>query len=190
MGHFMLYEEVRNLMNRYPQYSDIKSFIETGTQFGLTIFEMSKFFDNCTTIELSEGHWSNAVEKAKQKNVTNINFVLGDSAEKLNEVLKDVNEGCVFFLDGHHCGKTTDSLATKGDIEVPLYEELKSINELHNFDSLIIIDDSRLIGKKLPDQDLDWGNITFEGLLSCLNSDRILTSFEENDRFIIYIKKN
>lgn len=189
MGNFMLYSEVENLMNRYETHSKINKFIETGTQYGITVFEMSKYFNECTTIELSEGHWSNAVNKADKENITNINFVLGDSSVKLKEVLKNTKESCVFFLDGHHCGKTTDVLATRGEIEVPLYEELKAINELHNFDSLIIIDDSRLIGKNLVTEDLNWSDITFEGLLSCIDKDKIVTSFEENDRFIIYIKK-
>ena len=189
MGNFILHDEVRGLMDRVQTHSKINKFIETGTQYGKTIFEMSKYFNDCTTIELSEGHWTNAVNKASSENVTNINFVLGDSSIKLREILKVTNESCVFFLDGHHCGITTDELATRGEIEVPLYEELNAINELHNFDSIIIIDDSRLFGKILINEDINWSNITFDGLLSCFDKDKIVTSFEENDRYIIYIKK-
>ena len=188
MGNSLDINELRNLQSRHPGFNDIKTFIETGTQYGNTIFSMSKHFERLVTIELSKGHWENAINKAKEHNVTNIKFVNGDSAKELYNTLKEVNEPVIFFLDGHHCGVNTDKLAAKGDIEVPLYEELKAIKELHNYRSLIIIDDSRLFNQRLVAEDLDWSNITVDGLMSSLGEDRVLEHFENNDRYIIYLK--
>jgi hypothetical protein len=188
MGNSLYIDELRSLQNRHPGFNNIKTFVETGTQYGNTIFSMSRYFDKLTTIELSKEHWENAKNKAKENGIFNINFVNGDSAVELSRVLKEINEPAIFFLDGHHCGFNTDKLAAKGDIEVPLYQELRAIKESHNFKSLILIDDSRLFNKKLVAEDLDWSNITVDGLIDCLGSDRILEHFEANDRYVIYLK--
>lgn len=188
MGCSISFNEIKNVLSNF---SFIKSdvFVETGTQYGNTIFPISNHFKKLYTIELSETHYKNGIQKAKDQNITNIEFVHGDSSEKLEEVVKQLQEPAIFFLDGHHCGISSDEFATRGEVEAPLYEELEAINKYHNYDCLVIIDDSRCIGNKFPDKDVDWTYITKEGLLAKFDSGKVIHSFDFNDRFWIVLRK-
>ena len=83
-------------------------------------------------------------------------------------------------MDGHFssCG------TAKGNKDVPLIEEIESINSLFKFSGVIIIDDLRLFGTKKSE---DWSYITTESVTSPI-SERIIVTVSYNDRLIIKIK--
>jgi len=179
-------KEINSVWKEYPKYSSIKCFIETGTYKGGTIFHMSSFFDRLYTIELFEKHYKNAIINANKKNINNIKFYFGDSSIILGSLSAEIKEPSVFFLDGHFCGSNSRSVSAKNSF--PLFQELKAINDTRSYEDMIIIDDYRLFGKKIENKDLDWTNVTKENILNCFSDEKILISFDRNDRFYILIK--
>ena len=94
-------------------------------------------------------------------------------------------------MDGHYSSGDTG----RGDIDVPLYDELKSINDLLTEEAIIIIDDARLFGKGLtPDCLEDWTGINTETILKIMEnriSDYYFldSSAAKNDRLILHLNK-
>jgi hypothetical protein len=161
-------------------------FIETGTANGDTTFEMEKIFEHIYTIELNELSFINTKNKYSGDK---INFYLGDSSEIICDILPNINDNAVFFLDGHYSGGGT----AMGKQHVPLYEELISINNFFKHKAIIIIDDYRLF-KTLDGGICDWTQINKETCLTILEK-RIKTVFHlpsshhPEDRLIIEINE-
>jgi hypothetical protein len=157
--------------------SEYKIFVETGTYHGETILNLENHFDISYTIELSEDLYNrfNSNEFDRKKIVS----ILGDSSKVLKDVLKIIENNTIFFLDGHYssCG------TAKGDKDVPLIEELLSINELFHNKSIVIIDDYRLFNTNLSE---DWTGITLDSVRNTIKN-RIEKEFIVNDRLIFKI---
>jgi hypothetical protein len=157
-------------------------FIETGTFNGDTIFALEPYFDKLYTIEFSEKYYNNTKKKYRGNK---INFILGDSSIVFEKILPNITEKCIFFLDAHwSCDDTGRS-----NKDVPLEEEITSINNLYKNDAIIIIDDFRLFGLK---KEQDWSKINKDKLLNILNS-RISKVYHldseicKDDRLVIHI---
>ena len=160
-------------------------FIETGTATGDTTFAMVDLFKVIHTIEISEYSYNNTKSKY---NGEKINFYLGDSSNILGNILPNINDNIIFFLDGHYSAGGTGF----GKKHVPLYEELELINRLHKHKSIIIIDDYRLFNT-LDGGVCDWTYINKENVLSIVK-DRITnvyhlpSALHPEDRLIIELK--
>jgi hypothetical protein len=157
-------------------------FIETGTFNGDTIFALEPYFDKLYTIEFSEKYYNNTKKKYRGNK---INFILGDSSVVFEKILPNITEKCIFFLDAHwSCDDTGRS-----NKDVPLEEEITSINNLYKNDAIIIIDDFRLFGLK---KEQDWSKINKDKLLNILNL-RISKVYHldseicKDDRLVIHI---
>lgn len=176
----LLKEDLNKIINLFGlEKKEYKFFVETGTYMGETILRFEDEFEKLYTIELSDSLHADFIKKNYNKN--KIISILGDSSEKLKDVIDNLNDKTIFFLDGHYssCG------TAKGKKDVPLYEELEKISKKMEHESIIIIDDLRLFGTNLNE---DWVDINKESLLDILGN-RVEGFFEENDRFIIKIKK-
>lgn len=163
-------------------YSQYKVFIESGTLQGLTIFTMEPLFEKLYTIELSEKYYN----ETRNRYIGNkIQFLHGDSSKVFRTLLPAIQEGAIFFLDGHWSSGDT----ARGDKDCPLIEEVTAISELFNHYGILIIDDYRLFGKN---QNEDWSDIRKADILRILG-DRIETVYHLhsdlalNDRLIIHI---
>jgi len=163
-------------------------FIETGTYEGDTIFAMEPYFDTLYTIELKEAFYRSV--KAKY-NGTKINFLLGDSAVVLGDVLPIIKQPSIFFLDGHWSSGDT----AKGLKDCPLIEELTLINTLLTESAIIIIDDCRLFGKGPSNGNCneDWTNISEMNIVNCVK-ERLTDMYyvdsthAKDDRMILHIR--
>ena len=159
-------------------------FIETGTLSGETIFAMEPFFLRLHTIELSEKYYN----YTRKRYIGNkINFILGDSSKVFEYLLPSINEGAIFFLDGHWSSCDT----ARGDKDCPLLEEVSRIHNLFAHEAIIIIDDYRLFGTSRNE---DWSDISKESILSILQSRvsevyHLPSELDVNDRLIIHINK-
>lgn len=123
------------------QQFGLKILVETGTYLGDTLFALKNDFDQLFSIELSD-HYYRLAQK-RFKNSTNINLLLGDSGKVLKDLVPTLKSPALFWLDGHYSG----GLTAKGDLECPVYEELKAIFS-SPYKHVIFIDDARLfIGK-------------------------------------------
>ena len=84
------------LLSLQDDYTKFPCFIETGTCWGATIFNIEPYFNNIYTIEFSERIY----EITKNKYTGNkINFLLGDSSIVFETLLPTITEPTVFFLD-------------------------------------------------------------------------------------------
>lgn len=144
----------KEVLEKYVEYADV--FIETGTHTGKTTqlaFDVG--FKKIYTVELSNYFYNLAVNRFESN--ANIICVLGDSSEKLGEILGDVDTRAVFWLDGHWSMGNT----AKGNNAVPILEELEVIKKHYVKDHIILIDDIRLMGD-LEEPIKEWGNISVE----------------------------
>ena len=177
----LLKEDLKNILDFFEKNkSDYPYFVETGTYMGETILRFIDDFEKSYTIELSENFFNQFNEK--DYNRDKLKSILGDSSKKLKEVIYEICGNTIFFLDGHfsQCG------TAKGEKDVPLFEELKIIENFFKYECLIIIDDLRLFGTNTGE---DWSSVSKENLLKILEN-RIDSYFELNDRFIIQIKNS
>ena len=169
-------------------YNNFPVFIETGTCSGDTILSMEPYFNKLYTIEISNYYYNIASSKY---NGNKINFILGDSSKIFIDLLPNITEKSILFLDGHYSSGDTG----RGDVDVPLYDELKAINNFLTEEAIIIIDDARLFGKGLtPDCLEDWTGINTETILK-ITENRITdyyfldSSSAKNDRLILHLNK-
>jgi hypothetical protein len=115
--------------------------VETGTYMGDMVFALQPYFKKIYSIELSPKFYEAA--KKRFHNTDNVSIVQGDSAEKLKEIVQELQAPALFWLDGHYSGGET----AMGAKECPVYEELEAIFT-STLDHVIIIDDARLfVGK-------------------------------------------
>jgi len=170
-------KKVKKLFKDYK----FNNFIETGTHTGTTAFEMSKYFKRVDTIEIAKNLFDHCKSIKEQKQLTNVNLHLGDSSILLEKIFKNLKGESIFFLDGHY----SHGITGRGNKDVPLLEELKTINSNYNYSSIIIIDDARLFG---TDKDEDWLDITESNILKCFDSDKIIESFFYDDKYVIFLK--
>lgn len=169
-------------------YRDYKVFVESGTGNGDTIISLEPEFAKLYTFEITEKYYTLSKNKY---NGNKINFNHGDSYKKFKELLPDITEKAIFFLDGHYSSGDTG----RGEKDVPLLEELAVINDLFKNDAIIIIDNYRLFGKG-PKTGLneDWVEITKENIFGILKN-RITAEYhldgkiEYMDRLVIHIRK-
>ena len=152
-----------------------ETFVESGTHLGHSILSLHKYFKKLYTVEISE-HYYNLCVKSFE-GIENVDLVLGDSVKTFPTFLEKIDTSAIFWLDGHwSCGNTG-----KGDVDVPLIEEIKIIDTFKN-KAAIVIDDVRLFG---TNNDVNWGNINEKNIIQNLNEDRTEDYYYCDDRFII-----
>jgi hypothetical protein len=174
---------IHNVISRYPIKLNFNTFLETGTFHGLTIFNMESFFTKLHTIELKKEFYENTRNKYKGNKIS---FYHGDSSKLVAEIVKNITNPTIFWLDGHYSSGNT----AKGSKDVPLIEEIKGIYNNFKCSGILIIDDFRLFGSN---QNEDWSNITLGNVLDTIG-DRMInyyhlpSSLHPMDRLIINIK--
>jgi hypothetical protein len=94
-GDKFIANQVLELKNKF----NINVAIETGTAIGDTTLWLSRNFKEVHTFEISEKFYKTAKDNCKGNN--NVNFYLGSSINLLENVINDINERCLFFLDAH-----------------------------------------------------------------------------------------
>lgn len=113
--------------------------VETGTFMGDMAKSMSPYFKKIYTIELSKELYYNTSRELNY--ISNISFFHGDSTYVLPEILKDINEPAIFWLDGHYSAGIT----ARGEKDTPIMQELDAIiRSKHARNHIILIDDARL----------------------------------------------
>ena len=165
------------------EYNDIKYFVETGTYKADTTLLVSPFFDQVYSTEIHIALYNDAVMRAKQNDVTNVEFLFGNSISLLKDITPKVKEGAVFFLDAHISG--ADS-GWDGKHRVPIFEELDVILREKLGPSVFIVDDLRLWKQKV----WDWAHVTNEKILQKFEDCgyEVQRSYEKNDRFYVFTK--
>lgn len=127
----------QKVIKSYAKKFNLKTFVETGTYLGNMINSTKKTFCKIYSIELDRMFYNRAVNKFKK--YEHINIIQGDSGEKLKDILKEIQEPVLYWLDAHYFGGITG----KSIENTPIIRELQQIFEHNNPDDLIMIDDAR-----------------------------------------------
>jgi hypothetical protein len=124
---------LRDAVRRYG----LRTFVETGTFLGDTSAAMRTHVDQVITIELS----ADLAERARRRfeGVANVRVLEGDSGRLLPQLVEELREPALFWLDGHYSAGIT----ARGDEDTPVRSELRAILD-HPVDGhVILIDDAR-----------------------------------------------
>lgn len=118
-------------------------FIETGTYKGKMVYAVMPHIRPIYSIELDPAHFDNASRRFGR--YPGIQIIHGQSGDILPELLKNVNNPCLFWLDAHYSGGST----AKGDLETPIMQEIDAIlKHPYGEKHILLIDDARcFIGK-------------------------------------------
>jgi hypothetical protein len=123
-----------DVFGKYPN----RFFVETGSLAGQGIqAALDAGFEKVYSIELAEPLYRRCV--ARFEGDARVELILGDSAEKLPELIKRLDCPATFWLDGHFSGGET-ALGSKTS---PLMEELRAIGAHSIRTHTILIDDMR-----------------------------------------------
>lgn len=177
------YEFKRGEINKYRQEYNLNVLVETGTFLGDTVDYFKDKFDHVYSVELSEDLAGRA--KNRFKNDLNVHIIQGDSGVVLDDLVNQINQPILFWLDGHYSSEFfvgEDFIKTaKGKINTPILDELRIILK-NTLIHIILIDDARLfIGK------YDYPTFSeLQDLIKSLNKNYLLST--KND--IIYIQPN
>jgi hypothetical protein len=132
----------RNRLIDYAKRFGCKVFVETGTYKGDTVKAMllSGLFDKIYSMDIFEDRAVHAQNRFKSFPTVDCRF--GDSAVVLPEILTEIHEPALFWLDAHHSGKQI--ARTKGLVETPIAAELDAVlNHPQAADHVLLIDDAR-----------------------------------------------
>ena len=129
-------------------------FIETGSYVGTGIdAALAAGFPKIISIEVNDFFYQICKKMFAEQPKVQIRF--GDSILVLPEVLKDINEKCTFWLDGHYM---SDPHTEGGMMPVPLMEELKIIKQHPIKEHTILIDDIRM----LRNHEVEWADLPYD----------------------------
>lgn len=114
--------------------TNIKIFVETGTETGWMIDRVGDQFEKVCSIELDGTLHQKAIEHFQGKEY--IKLLHGDSAVEIKKVLSELDEPALFWLDAHMSGAIN---ATNS----PIMNELDAIFAHFIKNHIILIDDAR-----------------------------------------------
>ncbi|HET6979570.1 MAG TPA: hypothetical protein VFI24_24775 [Pyrinomonadaceae bacterium] len=125
------------LIRDYATKFNTRVLIETGTYLGDMVHAMKKSFARIVSFELDQQLAAQA--RARFAGESHIEIIQGDSGRLLGDLLKTIEEPCLFWLDGHYSGGIT----AKGALETPIKNELNFILSHPVKNHVILVDDAR-----------------------------------------------
>lgn len=163
------------IVSKLREAYGIKKFIETGTYRGDTARWASQVFEHVVTIEYSESIYQQVEEK--YGHIKNIEFLQGDTRNRLREIVSKLESTGLFWLDAHWSGGETYGEKD----QCPIIEELEIING-SKYDHFIFIDDARLFlsPPQSPHLIKQWPDIsTVIGALNSVKRGRYIVIIED-----------
>ncbi len=125
------------VIQEYQKRYSIAILVETGTYLGHMIEAQKNIFKKIYSIELGQDLFDKAVDKFKQDRY--VLLFQGDSGKVLPEIVSQISEPAIFWLDGHY----SEGITAKGEKECPILEELAAIFAHGNYNHVLLIDDAR-----------------------------------------------
>ena len=126
-----------DMVDTYRQKTGYSILVETGTYLGDMVFAQLNKFKKIYSIELD--NWLCSEAQKRFKAFPHVNIMQGDSGKILTEIIKELGDPAVFWLDGHYSGGIT----ALGEKVTPIFEELKIIFST-KLNHALLIDDARL----------------------------------------------
>lgn len=112
-------------------------FVETGTFRGDMVEAMRTHCTRIISIELDPARFEAA--SARFAGCTNVTILHGDSGKVLSDVVAELTEPALFWLDGHYSGPGT----ARGEADTPILAELSHVLDAAAGHT-ILVDDARL----------------------------------------------
>jgi len=136
----------RAMLVQYSNKFNLRVFVETGTYKGDTVKAMllSNLFTGIYSVDNDVVRASKA--NRRFRSFPHIHCAHGDSSVWMPEILKQISEPTLFWLDAHASYEQVQKLGVK----TPLLDEIKAIVS-HRTDHVIIIDDARYYDGSLKD---------------------------------------
>ena len=133
---------------------ELRVFVETGTYRGETTAFAAGAFDRVVTVEVRDDYRADAMDRLAGHG--NIEFVAGDSAIVLPQVVAGLEGPAMFWLDGHAGGGHFGT-----EDRCPVLAELAAINTSPH-EHVILVDDARafLAPPPPPFDPAVWPSIT------------------------------
>lgn len=126
------------IISRLARLHACRSLIETGTFKGDMVARTRHLFERIYTIEIDSRLHAAACVRFQDDPAV---FLLhGDSTYILPELVDQLGEPALFWLDGHYSGGETG----KGDLETPIQREVECILQPSQLAHVLLIDDARL----------------------------------------------
>ena len=94
------YEVKKNTLNGYKNKYGLNVLVETGTFMGDTVEYFKDRMKKIISIELAEDLAKRAQKRFE--NNQNIKIINGDSGKVLKDIVKEINEPILFWLNGHY----------------------------------------------------------------------------------------
>lgn len=127
----------QSVIKKYAKEYGLKVFVETGTYYGDMVEAVKNSFEIIYSIELSDELHQLAEMRFRGQN--QINLIQGDSGKKLHDIMEQLKQPALFWLDGHYSAGIT----ARGDRDTPILEELDCILSYPDIGHVLIIDDAR-----------------------------------------------
>jgi hypothetical protein len=131
-------EERRAVLVRYAEMLDLHVLVESGTSTGDTPYYLRDNFNKIYTIECVNDIYNEAMQRLSP--YSNIHTFWGDSAEVLPQILKELDEPALFWLDGHWSAPGHNPEGRDTPVEI----ELQLILAEEMLPHVILIDDARV----------------------------------------------
>jgi hypothetical protein len=128
----------QKIVQEYGEKNSLNILVETGTYSGDMIWACRRSFNQIYSIEFDEKLFLQATRKFAKFHHISIRH--GDSAEVLPEILRDITQPCLFWLDAHYSGGITGKAA----LETPIIKEIQAIMAHPLKGHMILIDDARM----------------------------------------------
>ncbi|MBC8052890.1 MAG: hypothetical protein H7Y13_07485 [Sphingobacteriaceae bacterium] len=127
----------QNNIHQCREKYNTRILVETGTFLGDMVEAQKHYFEKVISIELSKDLHLRAIERFKDDKCVTI--LQGDSGIVLKDLLSQINQPALFWLDGHYSAGIT----AKSDKNTPVLAEIEVIIK-HLETHIILIDDARL----------------------------------------------
>ena len=127
----------KSIVRHYVTSHRTPVFIETGTFLGNMVQFIADTGVQCHSIEIDEALHARA--KGLLSGRSNVDLILGDSAQELPKLIAQLSTPATFWLDGHFSGQGTG----RGEIDTPISAELEAILDHPIKKHVILIDDAR-----------------------------------------------
>lgn len=130
----------QGMLKKYCHLFELRTLVETGTYFGDMVDSMKHEVDKIYSVELSRKLFEKASNRFSADE--HIEIINGDGGEKLPQIMQQLDQPALFWLDGHYSAGFT----AKGESDTSILRELVAIFEAPNLDHVVIIDDARCFG--------------------------------------------
>lgn len=127
----------QDLIKRFGREFGLGVLVETGTYRGDMVKTVRHSFRRIYSIELDHELWQDARERFSGDE--HIQIIRGDSGKVLPQVLDQIDEAALFWLDAHAM-----TGHARADLLAPVEEELNCILNHPIGDHVVLIDDARL----------------------------------------------